>query len=69
MKMKAKQADKVQEQIDADADEAQDLLEDQELPLELQCGGHIPGNLIALKDVGFHYRTVNGCFVTARIRC
>ena len=53
MKMKAKQADKVQEQIDADADEAQDLLEDQELPLELQCGGHIPGNLIALKDVGF----------------
>ena len=45
MKMKAKQADKVQEQIDADADEAQDLLEDQELPLELQCGGHIPGNL------------------------
>jgi ATP-binding cassette subfamily F protein 3 len=55
MKMKAKQADKMQEVIDEEADEGQDLLEDQELPLELQCGGSLPGNLIALKDVGFRY--------------
>jgi ATP-binding cassette subfamily F protein 3 len=67
MKMKAKQADKVQEQIDADADEAQDLLEDQELPLELQCGGHIPGNLIALKDVGFHYPNGEWLFRNAEL--
>ena len=46
---------------------AQDLLEDQELPLELQCGGHIPGNLIALKDVGFHYPNGEWLFRNAEL--
>ncbi len=67
MKMKAKQADKVQEKIDEEADEARDLLEDEELPLELQCGGHIPGNLIALKDVGFHYPNGEWLFRNAEL--
>ena len=55
MQMKAKQASKLEEEQSAMDDEFAALNEDQELPLELQHGGELPGNLIALKDVGFAY--------------
>lgn len=55
MQMKAKQASKLEEEQSAMDDEFAALNEDQELPLELQHGGELPGNLVALKDVGFAY--------------
>ena len=55
MKMKAKQAAKLEDEQDAMDDEFAALNEDAELPLELQHGGALPGNLVALKNVGFKY--------------
>ena len=57
MSMKAKQAEKLEEQDAEEAEELAALQEDMELPLSLKAGGHIEGFLIQLMNVGFGYRT------------
>jgi len=67
MQMKAKQASKLEEEQTVMDDEFAALNEDQELPLQLQHGGELPGNLIALKDVGFKYPGADWLFRKAEL--
>lgn len=55
MQMKAKQAEKLEEEDAEQADEFAALCEDMELPLALKAGGDLDGFLIQLMDVGFGY--------------
>ena len=56
MQMKAKQAEKLEEEDAAQAEEFAALCEDVELPLALKAGGDLDGFLIQLMDVGFATR-------------
>jgi len=55
MQMKAKQAEKLEEEDAAQADELAALQEDVELPLQLKAGGAIDGFCVQLRGVGFGY--------------
>mmetsp|Transcript_23896 Transcript_23896/g.55249 ORF Transcript_23896/g.55249 Transcript_23896/m.55249 type:complete len:716 (+) Transcript_23896:63-2210(+) len=55
MSMKAKQADKLEEQAREQQDELAALQEDVELPLDLKSGGKLDGFLVQLLDVSFGY--------------
>ena len=55
MAMKAKQADKLSEQAEAQAEELAALQEDIELPLDLKSGGRLDGFLVQLRAVSFSY--------------
>ena len=53
--MKAKQAEKLEEEDEAQAEEYAALQEDHELPLNLKSGGAIDGHVLQLQGVGFGY--------------
>lgn len=55
MAMKAKQADKLEEEGRRQADELAALQEDVELPLELKSGGRLDGFIVQLLGVAFGY--------------
>lgn len=55
MKMKERQAEKLQDETDNLADDLKALEEDAELPMMLASGGELQGNLISLTDVSFRY--------------
>ena len=57
MQMKAKQAEKLEEEDAEQADEFAALSEDLELPLHLKAGGELDGFLVQLQNVGFGYKT------------
>ena len=56
MQMKAKQAEKLEEEDANQAEELAALQEDMELPLTLKSGGTVDGFVIQLQGVGFGYR-------------
>ena len=60
MQMKAKQAEKLEEQDANEAEEGAALQEDFELPLMLKSGGAIDGFVIQLQNVGFGYPPADG---------
>jgi ATP-binding cassette subfamily F protein 3 len=53
--MKAKQAEKLEEEAGKELDELAELQEDVELPLTLQAGGELDGFIIQMLNVGFGY--------------
>jgi ATP-binding cassette subfamily F protein 3 len=53
--MKEKQADRLEEQAEEQADALAALQEDAEVPLELKAGGELAGFALQLKEVGFGY--------------
>ena len=55
MMMKQKQADKLKEEAAEKHDEWAALEEDIELPIKLDAGGQLPGNVVQLRDVSFGY--------------
>jgi len=55
MGMKAKQADKLQEDQEEQAEANLALLEDIELPLKISAGGELSGYVVQLFNVGFGY--------------
>ena len=66
MKMKEKQAEKLEEQVTEQADALAALQEDMELPLELKAGGELSGFLVQLRDVSFGYSPHDLLFEVAR---
>lgn len=55
VKMKQKQADKIEEEMNTLQTEAASLQEDAELPLNLKAGGELSGFAVQVKNVGFRY--------------
>jgi ATP-binding cassette subfamily F protein 3 len=55
MKMKEKQAEKLEEEAGAEEEALAALQEDAELPLTLKAGGELSGFAVQLRDVGFGY--------------
>ena len=55
MGMKAKQADKLEEEHANHAEELAALQEDMELPMNIAAGGELDGFIVQLLDVGFGY--------------
>ena len=55
MGMKAKQADKLEQEHAAHAEELAALQEDMELPMKIHAGGELDGFLVQLLNVGFGY--------------
>ena len=55
MGMKAKQADKLEQQHAEHAEELAALQEDMELPMKIHAGGELDGFLVQLVNVGFGY--------------
>ena len=60
MKMKEKQAEKLEEEASNELEELAALEEDQELPLELKGGSEIDGFICQLVGVGFRYPAAGG---------
>jgi len=55
VKMKQRQADKLEEEMQALEVESASLQEDGELPLSLKAGGELPGFAVQVKNVSFRY--------------
>ena len=55
MGMKAKQADKLEEAQNENADKNLALMEDMELPMKISAGGELDGFVVQLLNVGFGY--------------
>ena len=55
VKMKQKQADKLEEEMESLVQEAASLQEDAELPMELKAGGELSGFAVQVKGLGFRY--------------
>ena len=55
VKMKQKQADKLEEEMRALLEDAASLQEDAELPLSLKAGGELSGFAVNIRGVGFRY--------------